>query len=171
MFCLPLSLRDRYNRYSKKTYQAVNTAYPLSTSALCGCSGLANLKGVRSFCIPIYEQIFDNNARPYQRFATVARCARRRRTADETGISRETPRAFPQTFIRHAESTSRIGKDHLSSLFSRPYAAELQRGDHQTRLLALLPRRASSYRSRYGYRRCLCRQLFVGNQRREHPNC
>lgn len=79
------ALRDRYNRYSKKTYQAGSTAYPLSTSASCGCSGLANLKGVRSFCIPIYKRIFDNNARPCQESATGARCARRRRTAYETG--------------------------------------------------------------------------------------
>jgi hypothetical protein len=87
---LPMfALRDRYNRYSKKTYQAGNTAYPLSTSASCGCSGLANLKGVRSFCIPIYKRIFDNNARPYQRFAAGAKCARRRRLVHETDESRK----------------------------------------------------------------------------------
>ena len=100
---LPLSLRDRYNRYSKKTYQAGNTAYPLSTSASCGCSGLANLKGVRSFCIPIYKRIFDNNARPYQRFAAGAKCAQCRRTVHETDESRQTLQkpAYRAAFGKH----------------------------------------------------------------------
>lgn len=118
------ALRDRYNRYSKKTYQAGSTAYPLSTSASCGCSGLANLKGVRSFCIPIYKRIFDNNARPCQRFATGARCARRRRTAYETGsrFSRTISGHSQEVFIEvpHYGGTADVHCLHRGQGWQRP---------------------------------------------------